>query len=754
LFNGANWIAVEPVPASAGNWMFADNLFDGIDFQADSAAPLDFDFNGYYPLPASQELYNAMAYQLSLTAGDSTTLVSATNDLGGLHEVSLGSAPPYARGVFGSYYLTTVTPLWEAGSRTASDAGLTQYTTFTNQAKDTASQPVNIGLHYVAATNALPLDSDGDGVPDYLESEYGTDPNVAMTDGETPDALNAAYDDVDLSGSGLVGRIKKALGIAPFNPNNPLTLTQVGWDEEWGIATFELPVSYSVLTNIGSVNLFLDGVCATLQDVSQATDGNTLITWNSAFNSSRAHLLQARLAVNLSAGDTAILTALGNALPYSSDNPVRFYESDAVYDDSGAYLDATITSSTNTYYTIQIFDPSTSPASFIKGITNSTSNGMIQEDWNLTYDDGVTTFTNDTFDAVFTVSDTDPSAASLAATRYAPHDAHPNKPSRTKRHTKLGTTEQGNGFAFMYTYTPSNGSMSEDYSDEVGAVRVGMQNIVDTLCMPVAVGLGGHDNHYDSSFNRYASQNWPQDPGDPGYITSQSTIQNKLLPSMSDGATKNFYAHAHGTGNSIADYSLNVMLFNADLTGALGNYQLGAKMTKINYPCRFVFLDGCSTASTYEWPHAFGIFSYWDTGSPARGKIGNQAYLGWAKEHTGWLNPQDNSTVSENVAFAYTEALADMYEAWMDGSALYQCVDYVSTPKKNIAPLLVDDLKGKPIHIWGDNGIDGYPFDYTIPANKLTTSKIYVIGHSGLTRSGLNGQFDNLPKYKSPQDTP
>ena len=103
LFKGANWMALEPVPASAGNWTFTDNLFDGIDFQTDPAAPLDFDYNGYYPLPASQTLYNTLAYELSLTAGDTPELFSSTNDLGGLHEVVLDYALPYVGGTFGNY---------------------------------------------------------------------------------------------------------------------------------------------------------------------------------------------------------------------------------------------------------------------------------------------------------------------------------------------------------------------------------------------------------------------------------------------------------------------------------------------------------------------------------------------------------------------------------------------------------------------------------------------------------------------------
>jgi hypothetical protein len=752
LFKGANWVALEPVPASAGNWTFTDNLFDGIDFQTDPAAPLDFDYNGYYPLPVSQELYNTLAYQLSLTAGDSTSLFSATNDLDGLHEVYLDYALPYGSGPFGKYYLTSITPLWQAGSRTASDAGLSQYTTSTSEGKDAANYPVNIGYHYVAATNSLPLDSDGDGIPDYVEVENGTDPYNPMTDGVTPDAFNSAYDNVDLSGNCLVGRIKNALGQNPLATTNPITLTQVAWDDDYGIATFKIPISYATITNLGSLNLFLDGACVGMQDLSPASDGNTLLLWNTTFNASTSHLLQAQIDAKLSADDTATLTAVGSVLPFSSDNPVQFYESDGVYDDTSAFLDALIVSSTNQYYTIQIFDPSTTPEIFVKGITNSTSNGMIQEDWDLTYDDGVTTFTGDSFDAVFTVSDTDPSASASGGSGPTPLDAHPSK-KRTKKHTRMGSTEQGNGFDLSYVYTPANSSMAFDFSDEVGAVRVGMQNVVDTALMPVTAD-GGHDDHYDSDFNRYTSQRFPGDVGVPGYMTSQSQVFNSLYPSMTNGTTKNFFVYAHGDGSSVGSYDFGVTLFAPEVAGVLNNYYSGAKIIKASYPYRFVFLDGCSTASTREWRQAFGIFPLWDSSSPARGKIGAQAYVGWAHKVTGWLNPKDDSTLSENVAFAYTEALADMYELWMDGRPLATCIDSVSVPQENIAPFPVPGLKGKSIHIWGEAGSDGYPYNYMVPPSAVLTSPIYIIGHSGLERSSYDRRFDNLPRYNSPVDVP
>ncbi len=71
--------------------------------------------------------------------------------------------------------------LIDAGSRTADQAGLFRYPSQTNQVKETNSV-VDIGFHYVAVTNNVPFDTDGDGIADYLEDRNG---NGSVDTGET-----------------------------------------------------------------------------------------------------------------------------------------------------------------------------------------------------------------------------------------------------------------------------------------------------------------------------------------------------------------------------------------------------------------------------------------------------------------------------------------------------------------------------------------------------------------------------------------
>ncbi len=76
-------------------------------------------------------------------------------------------------GRLGNYYLPTNSPLIDHGSTTADQVGLYHFTTQTNQMKETNSI-VDIGYHYVALdTNGMPIDSNDDGIPDYLEDANG-----------------------------------------------------------------------------------------------------------------------------------------------------------------------------------------------------------------------------------------------------------------------------------------------------------------------------------------------------------------------------------------------------------------------------------------------------------------------------------------------------------------------------------------------------------------------------------------------------
>jgi hypothetical protein len=90
----------------------------------------------------------------------------------------LTNSPVYLTAYLGAYYYPTndgiLSMLIDAGSRWATNAGLYHFTTTTNQVKEGTTK-VDIGFHYVAINpgTGQPYDTDGDGVPDYLEDVNG-----------------------------------------------------------------------------------------------------------------------------------------------------------------------------------------------------------------------------------------------------------------------------------------------------------------------------------------------------------------------------------------------------------------------------------------------------------------------------------------------------------------------------------------------------------------------------------------------------
>ena len=135
---------------SSDTWTFQNTLF-GIDSYLNwSGVDPDADFNGY--------MTNVTRLKASATH-DVTNLVFS-----------------FDTGPLGQFYLPTAGPatnLFNTGRTYASNVGLYHFTTTTNQWKESNSF-VDIGFHSIAlGTNGLPMDTDGDGVADYLEDLNG-----------------------------------------------------------------------------------------------------------------------------------------------------------------------------------------------------------------------------------------------------------------------------------------------------------------------------------------------------------------------------------------------------------------------------------------------------------------------------------------------------------------------------------------------------------------------------------------------------
>jgi hypothetical protein len=121
---------------------------------------------------------NTGIYQNTTVVGDYNGYVTNSYRYtpNGTNDVILTNTPTFISSALGNYYYPTndgmLSTLIDRGSRYAAVAGLFNFTTTTDEVKEAVS-PVDIGFHYVATTNNLPIDSDADGWADYLEDVNG-----------------------------------------------------------------------------------------------------------------------------------------------------------------------------------------------------------------------------------------------------------------------------------------------------------------------------------------------------------------------------------------------------------------------------------------------------------------------------------------------------------------------------------------------------------------------------------------------------
>jgi hypothetical protein len=93
--------------------------------------------------------------------------------IGGTHDTILGGPFNWQTSWFGRFYQATNTLCLDKGDLTADQIGLYHFTILTNQVIEGNSK-VDLGYHYVATdSNGNPLDTVGDGIPDYLADSNG-----------------------------------------------------------------------------------------------------------------------------------------------------------------------------------------------------------------------------------------------------------------------------------------------------------------------------------------------------------------------------------------------------------------------------------------------------------------------------------------------------------------------------------------------------------------------------------------------------
>jgi hypothetical protein len=151
--------------ATEDAWTFKDNLFDQTTITT----------NGSFTAN-----YNAYTTNVTrIPPHGANDILLATSNL------------VYESGVLGRFYLPTNSLLINAGSTYATNVGLHQFTTTTNQVVET-NTVLDISFHWIGLNSpfvtGLPLDADGDGIADYLEDLNGNgvyDAALGETDWKT-----------------------------------------------------------------------------------------------------------------------------------------------------------------------------------------------------------------------------------------------------------------------------------------------------------------------------------------------------------------------------------------------------------------------------------------------------------------------------------------------------------------------------------------------------------------------------------------
>jgi hypothetical protein len=166
-----------------------------------------------------------------------------------------------------------------------------------------------------------------------------------------------------------------------------LTLRQFLTGQEPDVATFELPIRFDAVTNLGELDLLVDtepGEDAPdgggeMQECARATNGNCLLVWTTLYDPPGQHALQARLLLYAGREDAEGVELTGPVAPFFSSNLFHFDPYDAYFGARGATLGARLIES-NATYRIDIRSPTRDPVRTFRG---ATSNGVIRVRWDL-----------------------------------------------------------------------------------------------------------------------------------------------------------------------------------------------------------------------------------------------------------------------------------------------------------------------------------------------------------------------------------
>jgi hypothetical protein len=194
-------------------------------------------------------------------------------------------------------------------------------------------------------------------------------------------------------------------GTPPLTLDELLTLKQIPTGDEPQMATFELPIPYNTLTNVGEPYLLVDvdpldrsgGGDYEAVVWHPATNGNCRLIWDTIYAPPGQHALHLQLVcMEKKRGREVEVT--GPMLPFYSSN---LFQLDRMFGVFGtrAFFSAKL-AETNGLYAIEITSPT---GAHVKTFTGATSNGVVEVPWDLKDDQG-NAYTNDSFNCDFKIT--------------------------------------------------------------------------------------------------------------------------------------------------------------------------------------------------------------------------------------------------------------------------------------------------------------------------------------------------------------
>lgn len=198
---------------------------------------------------------------------------------------------------------------------------------------------------------------------------------------------------------------KSVLGTNAVKITELLTLKQVSTGAEPEALTFDVPVNYDVLTNLGQLALLVDRTDSFEDsqgcwvECGRATNGNCILTWNTIYESPGLHALQLAFACSDPTSDEELPLVIGPTAAFTVSNLCQFSSSSAYFQpELGATFRAKLPEP-NATYSLDITSPT---GELLKTFTGSTSNGLMTVFWDLVDQEGVRR-TNSSFNTLVQV---------------------------------------------------------------------------------------------------------------------------------------------------------------------------------------------------------------------------------------------------------------------------------------------------------------------------------------------------------------